>query len=121
MNEFKVRIYTSNWKFLAVEEVCSRDISPEATSTNGSELNDWYGYVELRSDVSGKASEDTILNNATKFGNLRSVGEQNISQEGLSVESCGRNKVPNTVSESRVVTLVVRIGKGLEMERRVRF
>ena len=114
-------IYTSNGKFLALEEVCSRHISPEATSTSGSEMNDWYGYVELRSDANGKTPEDTILNNATNFGKLRSVGEQNISQEGLSVESCGRNKVPETVSESRVVTLVVTIGNGLEMELRVRF
>jgi len=50
------------------------------------------------------------------------VGEQNISQEGLSVGSYGRNEVPGTVScESRVVSLVETIGKGLEMERRVGF
>jgi len=36
-------VHTSNGKFLALEELFSRDISPEATRTNGSEMNDWYG------------------------------------------------------------------------------
>jgi len=49
------------------------------------------------------------------------VSEQNISQEGLGVQSCGKYYVAHgSVSGSRVVTMAVAISNGVEMERGVR-
>jgi len=44
-SSYSMSLHTSDGKFLTLEELCSRDISPEAARTNGSEMNDWYGYV----------------------------------------------------------------------------
>jgi len=52
------------------------------------------------------------------------VSEQNISQEGFGVQSCGQScgkyyVVHGSVSGSRVVAMAVAINNGVEMERGV--